>query len=868
MTARISPHVQSENQQPVVLIGGDTQFIGYYLHQFLVQQDCRVIFLNKLNQRKIKRVDYVFSLMEKRAKEVTALLKITKNFKAKFLLATMTKGEPIENLAKDAFQKEELDGRIVQLENVYGPRMDYGQYQELLQLIKVVKIKPIFVADAVYSLVKAMFGGGTAGKTFTLDRQGSLAWRPAVELEEGLRQTEKWFGKRGASESEKWDRHSFPRPTARPSPVKNSLHPVKYLDGQASHLSLLIPVFLLIAILSYPFISPAFNGFLGMRNLRKTQEAVLAADFSKAGEVSQKAEAYLRQSANGVDRLAFLLNAFNQGSTVYRIQKILDLGIAMARGINYTAQATEQAGELGRVVFQKNAGGIEALVAEIETDLDVACSQLSLVQATVESDPTLLQLAGRLGFSGKTEDIVEGLSATRELMNQAVKGMPLVPALIGLYKKTTFLVLLQNNMELRPTGGFIGSYALLTFDKGRLLDFEVRDVYSADGQLKGYVEPPSDLKKHLGEAGWYLRDSNWDPDFPTSAVKAAWFLEKETGRTVDGVLGINLFVAQKILEAVGEVEVADYQEKINSQNLFERAEYHAETNFFPGSTQKQDFLGSLARSLFEKIKASDRQAWLKIAKTTYQSLRAKDILVYLKDQEAMGIVTALNWDGAMRDITCLSRVPTSRRDSRSGEESATCYVDYLMIVESNVGVNKANYFVKRQLTHHIQLGGNGTVQEVLKINYQNESQADVFPAGGYKNYLRIYVPLKSKLLQVVVTDPATGSREDIGSEKREVKEEHGRTVFSFLVEIPIKEEKTVEINYKLAEKLPAEEAAQYLFLLQKQPGIQDEEFRFWLKSEGDLEIISAEPRGSVIDKSAAFIPRLDQDLVFEVRMAR
>ena len=68
-------------------------------------------------------------------------------------------------------------------------------------------------------------------------------------------------------------------------------------------------------------------------------------------------------------------------------------------------------------------------------------------------------------------------------------------------------------MELRPTGGFIGSYAIMTFDKGRLAEIVVNDVYTADGQLKGHVDPPEPIRKYLGEGGWFLRDSNWDPDF-------------------------------------------------------------------------------------------------------------------------------------------------------------------------------------------------------------------------------------------------------------------------------------------------------------------------------------------------------------------
>ena len=146
-----------------------------------------------------------------------------------------------------------------------------------------------------------------------------------------------------------------------------------------------------------------------------------------------------------------------------------------------------------------------------------------------------------------------------------------------------------------------------------------------------HVEPPPELKKYLGEAGWYLRDSNWSPDFPVSALRAEWFFEKESGRQVDGVIGVNLFLAQNILEQLGGLEVVDFQEKIDHRNLFERAEYHSEVGFFPGSTQKKDFLASLGRALFEKVKVSDEKTWLSLARAVYQSINEKDLLFYLHD---------------------------------------------------------------------------------------------------------------------------------------------------------------------------------------------------------------------------------------------
>ena len=348
-----------------------------------------------------------------------------------------------------------------------------------------------------------------------------------------------------------------------------------------------------------------------------------------------------------------------------------------------------------------------------------------------------------------------------------------------------------------------------------------------------------------------MRDSNWDPDFPTSAARAAWFLEKETGRTTDGVIAVNLFLAQKVLAAVGEIQIPDYQEKINADNFFERAEYYSEINFFPGSTQKQDFLGSVARVLFEKIKEADQKTWLKLAQNIYPSLAAKDLLIWLPDEQATSLVRQLGWDGGLKSVECL------------GNEK-NCFPDFLMLVEANVGINKANYFLKRSLNHQIKIEEDGMIEETLVVNYQNNSQSEAFPAGRYKTYLRLYTPLESKLVKVEIKNLATGQIEEV--EEIEQQQTYDKQIFGFLLEVPIQESRSVEIVYQLAKKLDQEDDF-YHFYLQKQPGIEDETFSLWFKPLVGINV-TANYQASQTSQGLVFSPNFNQDLPFEIKLAR
>ena len=140
------------------------------------------------------------------------------------------------------------------------------------------------------------------------------------------------------------------------------------------------------------------------------------------------------------------------------------------------------------------------------------------------------------------ESFMVYLSQTYDKLTAVNDMLPIVEKLFYPAMDKTYLVLFQNNMELRPTGGFIGSYALLNIGNGKMKGFSISDVYTADGQLKGHVDPPDAIRKYLAQPHFFLRDSNYDPDFVVSSEKAIWFLQKELGINVDGVIGINLFL--------------------------------------------------------------------------------------------------------------------------------------------------------------------------------------------------------------------------------------------------------------------------------------------------------------------------------------
>lgn len=380
---------------------------------------------------------------------------------------------------------------------------------------------------------------------------------------------------------------------------------------------------------------------------------------------------------------------------------------------------------------------------------------------------------------------------------QGTIGIPILSKLVAKGEHKEYLVLLQNNMELRPTGGFLGSYARISFTDGYLDNVKVEDIYVPDGQLPGYVEPPAPIKRYLNSNGWLLRDSNWDPDFSQAAPVMEWFFEQGKEPEADGVVAVNLFVAQDLMRAVGPIYLADYQETVTAENLFAKAEAHSEVDFFPGSTQKRDFLSLVAKQLLEKIKAADWRTQIKVVRAIRDSLRRKHILVWVKDNQITQVARRFNWDGKLG----------------AGDG------DYLMLVEANLGVNKTNCCLERRINHEVTLTETGELREKLIINYKNNNPVTPDPpkfwGGGYKNYLRVYLP-KAAQLESVKINQALIQLSEMDQERV-----GDFLVVGFLVEVGGGESGEVEINY--SQSVPLANRV-YRLKVQKQSGTSDDPY--------------------------------------------
>ena len=348
-----------------------------------------------------------------------------------------------------------------------------------------------------------------------------------------------------------------------------------------------------------------------------------------------------------------------------------------------------------------------------------------------------------------------------------------LPSILGKDKRKTYLVLFQNNMELRPTGGFIGSFGLLSFDGGRMTDLTVNDVYSADGQLRGHVEPPQPIRYYLNEANWWLRDSNWDPDFQVSAKRAEWFLDKEIDTQVDGVLAVDLNIASEMLRVTGPVFLADYNLNITSDNLYQETQAEAQNEFFPGSRKKASFLTALSRNLIDEIEKLGEKQKLLVLGLLLKGFDERHIQTFLHEEVPQNAISSLGWGGEVITPTC-------------GEG---CYADLVGLVEANLGVNKANYFVSRNIDLMVGVD-QGVVVRKLTLTLSNSANSALGQLGTYKAYIRAFIPSDSALVNVKAI---TG--ENTENLLASVVESHGRQEAGVFTQIIGGQSKKIEFNW-------------------------------------------------------------------------
>ena len=380
-----------------------------------------------------------------------------------------------------------------------------------------------------------------------------------------------------------------------------------------------------------------------------------------------------------------------------------------------------------------------------------------------------------------------------------------LPAILGWDGPRRYLILTQNPAELRPTGGFIGSYGIITFDQGRVTERTFRDIFLLDLPWSyPFIKPPAELANYLlgPKQPWQLADANWSPDFPTSAQDAIRLYANESGDTkIDGVLGITTYAIDELLKVTGPITVPEYQATIASGETTIKTLQLTRVARKPRDNRKA-FLSTFADRLFATLLDLPPKQWgaLLGRANTFQSQRL--LLAWYKNPADEALAIHGGFDGAVRQDPG----------------------DYVYPVDSNVGpASKLNALTTRSLKLDVEIDAVGNARNTIAVIWRNR----ILTADGepYRElptlqnlrilgmYFRLLAPERSRVESVSggsvarVTAPAV------------VAEEVGRTVIGTYLMVP---PGTANLRYGWTSPYAAdadETGGLYRLTIQKQPGL-------------------------------------------------
>ncbi|MFB6226229.1 MAG: DUF4012 domain-containing protein [Candidatus Paceibacteria bacterium] len=292
------------------------------------------------------------------------------------------------------------------------------------------------------------------------------------------------------------------------------------------------------------------------------------------------------------------------------------------------------------------------------------------------------------------------------------------------YKK--YLVVFQNSNELRPLGGFAGSYAVVEVQKGKVSwDIPSGGSYDLQGQMNLSLKPPVPLQ--MVNSKWEFQDANYFSHLPASAKVMEDMYTEARGSTVDGVITVNSDVLKRVLDVTGPINLSQFDEPITKENVLRKVQKSEEEVKKNTDKKPKAILSPIAERLMDKIKSGKNTDLLHLAVEAYQALNQKQIQVYMEDDQTQETLRSYGWTGEI--------LPAAPKQ------------DYLHLVHSNLQGQKSNAKIKENLELKTKIKSDGTVINKLIINRKHTADPDD-PLYGSTNFSHVqaFVPQGSKLV--------------------------------------------------------------------------------------------------------------------------
>jgi hypothetical protein len=442
---------------------------------------------------------------------------------------------------------------------------------------------------------------------------------------------------------------------------------------------------------------------------------------------------------------------------------------------------------------------ITPILDEITADLKVLESELAKINPQRYPDS--------VGNFRLRDNIILAQNFSSQAYDGLVEFRPVLEELPGIAgargERKKYLVLFQNNNELRPTGGFLTAYAIINIEDGKVEAERSDDIYALDQKFNRRIPIPSELGRYLTtERFWNLRDMNISPDFKTSMDQFYEHYQTVPGEPsdLDGIIAVDTHFLTNLMDVLGPTEVPGYG-TFSAENdprcdcpqiIYILSEIITRPTPYLRENRK-GILGPLMQALLSKAYAAPKTDWPDLFSTGFRSIQNKHVQLYFMDEDAQRAAEIVQVAGRM----------TAPEDGS----------DFLAIINANLGGAKSNLFTEYEVKQTIsEPPTNGMLEKTVEISYRNTRKADNcdLEAGQLclnstlRDWIRIYIPKGSELIE------AQGFLEEVN-----VYEENGFTIIDgFFILEPLG-----LARLSLKYKIPYEDNSDYKINIWKQGGI-------------------------------------------------
>lgn len=464
-------------------------------------------------------------------------------------------------------------------------------------------------------------------------------------------------------------------------------------------------------------------------------------------------------------------------------------------------------------------------LSKITPRIDDVSEKLALAQKEIDQvDPN--HYPSIFGLEKVKNQLVTTKNVAGEGVKFVTEARPLIkvlPSLLGESKEKKYLILFQNDKELRSTGGFMTAYAIFRIDKGVIHVEKSDDIYNLDNSIRAKPKAPDTILKYLPMVKTLnLRDSNLSPDFVESMKLFNSLYDLAAAKIdVDGIIALDtqvLISTIKILDdevwAGGMLFNTQIDKRCDCPQVIYKLESLISTpksidirvtNLAAVQAARKDMLGTLLYAIMEKaLKSSPKKYWGPLVQQMIVDTNQKHVLFYLYDKNAQSGIESLNAAGRIMPFEG----------------------DYLHINDTNFGGAKSNLFVEQSVEQQYKVSGDGAIEKTITIQYKNPhppsdcnlERGNLCLNGTLRDFVRVYVPKGSTL----VTSK--------GSEvKVTTKEELEKTVFEGFLTVRPQGAATYTLTYRLPFKIKS--GSPLPLLIQKQPGTYNNAYTILLNGK-------------------------------------